>query len=293
MNTTKIIQLNSAVLMLCMFLHVTAFAQELEAYRIYNNKGKQVEFGAMVNQLNKNQVILFGELHNNPICHWMQWELTKACYEKNQNMVLGAEMFETDDQVVIDEYLSDQIKLDHLKKEAKVWPNFATDYQPLLDFSKEKNVPFIATNTPRRYASLVSKEGIEGLNSLSVTSKAFLPPLPYEVLQNDSGYADMRIMMGGHGMDVELLVAAQALKDYTMAYNINRNLSGKGLFIHFNGSFHSQKFSGIYGYLKEMNKDTEIGVIAVVEEDSLEYNKDWKGLGDFVIVVPSSMTKTH
>ena len=71
--------------MLCMFLHVTAFAQELEAYRIYNNKGKQVEFGAMVNQLNKNQVILFGELHNNPICHWMQWELTKACYEKNQN----------------------------------------------------------------------------------------------------------------------------------------------------------------------------------------------------------------
>lgn len=270
-----------------------AQAQELEAYRIYNSKGKQVEFGAMVSQLTKNDVIMFGELHNNPICHWMQLELTKAAFAKTASLVLGAEMFETDDQVVLDEYLKDQIKLDHLKKEAKVWPNFTTDYLPLVDFAKANELPFIATNTPRRYASLVSKEGIEALNNLSDEAKSFLPPLPYDVLANDSGYAYMRKMMGGHGMDVELLIAAQALKDYTMAYNINNNIKEGELFIHYNGSFHSQKYSGTYGYLKEMNKGLSIGVIAVVEEDELMYKDEWKALGDYVIAIPSSMTKTH
>jgi uncharacterized iron-regulated protein len=285
----------SLVLVLCGSIFNSAFTQELEAYRIYDKSGKKVEFGKMSKELQSKQVILFGELHNNPISHWMQLELTKSLAEKSNKLALGAEMFETDDQLVLDEYLEGLMKVDQFKKEAKVWPNFDTDYLPLLDFAKEMDFPFIATNVPRRYASLVSKMGQSALDSLTSEAKALFPALPYEVTEGDSGYADMRAMMGTHGMgmNVEDFIAAQALKDYTMASFIFRNLPQNGTFIHFNGSFHSQKFSGIYNFLKKENPELKIGVIATVESDDLEFQKEWKILADYIIVAPTSMTKTH
>lgn len=270
-------------------------AQNPEAYRIYNSKGKQVDFGMVADKLAKNDVVFFGELHNNPICHWLQFELTQALQGRVDTLVLGAEMLECDDQLVVDEYLQGFIPLKHLEKEAKLWPNFRTDYLPLLDLAKEDTLRFIATNVPRRYASLVSKKGMSSLDSLSEGAKAILPPLPYTVTIQDAGYIEMRAMMGFHGggVGVDDMIAAQALKDYTMAWNIFRHLPEEGLFLHFNGSFHSQKFAGIYNYLKARNKRLKIAVIATVESEDLGFKEEWKELGDYILVTPESMTKTH
>jgi uncharacterized iron-regulated protein len=270
-------------------------AQEtMDAYKIYSQNGKSASFEEMAKTLAKNDVILFGEMHNNPIDHWLQIELVKYLANKHK-LTLGAEMFERDDQLVLTEYLLGKIKLDHLKKEAKLWPNYETDYAALVEFAKENEVEFIATNVPRRYASLVSREGPIALDSLSEEAKRFLPQLPLLVDSNDVGYLDMRGMMGGHGhgMNIDYLIAAQALKDYSMASSIAQHMQEDGIFIHFNGSFHSQKFAGINTYLINLKPKTSIGVIASVESDDLLFNDEWKELGDFIIVTPSSMTKTH
>ena len=65
------------------------------------------------------------------------------------------------------------------------------------------------------------------------------------------------------------------------------------LFVHFNGSFHSQKFSGINTYLKKLDPLLKVGVIASTESETLAFQDDWKELGDFIIVTHTSMTKTH
>jgi uncharacterized iron-regulated protein len=65
------------------------------------------------------------------------------------------------------------------------------------------------------------------------------------------------------------------------------------LFLHFNGSFHSQKFSGILAYLKAAEPKLKIGVISSVSSDYLEWNEEWEGLGTYILVVPEEMTKTH
>ncbi|HAW21380.1 MAG TPA: iron-regulated protein [Flavobacteriales bacterium] len=268
--------------------------QELESYRIYDSKGKQVDFGSMNAGLEKADVILFGEMHDNPIIHWLQLEMCKARIDGNE-LVLGAEWFESDNQVVMDEYLAGVITHDHLKKEAKVWPNYKTDYSPIIDFAKTNNLDFIATNIPRRYASLVSKQGPNALDSLGQDSKVLLPALPYSVTKDDEGYERMRSMMGahGHGMNIDYLIAAQALKDYTMAQNILSNRTKKQQFIHFNGTFHSQGHDGIANYLMAADKKMKVSVIATVEADALDWNEEWNGYGDFLIVTPASMTKTH
>ena len=58
-----------------------AFVSDKPAYRIYNQKGKDIPYSKMVRQLADADIIFFGELHDNPIAHWLQRELTGVCIE--------------------------------------------------------------------------------------------------------------------------------------------------------------------------------------------------------------------
>ena len=123
-----------------LFLIVTSlvgFSQNKPAYVIYNAKGKQVGYQKMIADLAKKDIILFGESHNNPISHWLEYEVT-ADLAKQKPMVLGAEMMEADNQEAVDKYLKGEIDEEQLPKEARLWLNYATDYAPLLNFAKEK-----------------------------------------------------------------------------------------------------------------------------------------------------------
>jgi uncharacterized iron-regulated protein len=82
--------------------------------------------------------VFFGELHDNPIAHWLELQVTKDLYtEKGGKLVLGAEMFEADNQVVLDEYLKGIITGKQFETEAKMWQNYATDYKPMVDFAQK------------------------------------------------------------------------------------------------------------------------------------------------------------
>ena len=101
-----------------------------------------------------------------------QLELTKEIFEKiNEDIVLGAEMYETDDQLILNEYLGGHYDYKIFAKEAKVWPNDQTDYLPLLNFARSNQLSFIATNTPRRYANMVYKNGFKAFNHLTESAK--------------------------------------------------------------------------------------------------------------------------
>ena len=65
-----------------LFILLTAMRGDLPAYQIFNEKGKSSDFGKLLNAAADADVVLFGELHNNPISHWLQLELTKALYNK-------------------------------------------------------------------------------------------------------------------------------------------------------------------------------------------------------------------
>ncbi len=74
------------------------------AYKIFNEKGKEISYQNMLKSLKDADLLFFGELHNNPIAHWLQFELTKDLFQiKNDDLMLGAEMFEDDNQMILDE----------------------------------------------------------------------------------------------------------------------------------------------------------------------------------------------
>lgn len=275
---------------------VTLQAQDLPAYQLFDSKGKPVNFKKLVNASADSDIVFFGELHNNPIAHWLQLELAKALHEKTEGKLsLGAEMFESDNQLLLDEYLSGQINAKAFEEEARVWNNYNTDYKPLVLFAKEEGLPFIATNIPRRYANLVYRGGFEGLESLSDAAKEYTAPLPVSYDSELPGYKKMITMMGGHGSGSENLPKAQAIKDATMAYFISRSLPNGGIFMHINGSYHSDNKEGIIWYLVEAYApEAQVMTITTVEQSQLkELDEENQGKADFTLVVTDRMTKTY
>lgn len=272
------------------------FSQNATAYQFYTKKGKKVKFERMVNQLLKYDVVLFGENHDNSINHWLELQLTKALYsKKGKDLILGAEMFERDNQSQLNAFLAGELKEKDLKDSIRLWNNYTTDYHPLIDFAKTHHLKFIATNIPRKYASQVYKEGLKSLDFLPANEKKWMMKLPVIVDMETPGYPEMLEMMFDHMEEAGInFVAAQAVKDATMAESILHHWSQGKLFLHYNGNYHSKEYGGIYWYLKKQNPHLKIAVISVFEseENSISLPKDAK-LTEFNLVTPSDMTKTY
>lgn len=273
-----------------------SFKGHKKTYQIFDQNGKVLTYDKMVKKIAEADIIMFGELHNNPIIHWLQFEVTKDIYENhNDFLALGAEMYEADNQLIINEYLGGHLDYKSFSKEAKVWPNDKTDYKPLLDFARENQLTFVATNIPRRYAAMVHKDGFRAFNDLNDEAKRYIAPLPIEYDEKLPGYANMVKMMGGHGnKKVANMAKAQASKDATMAHFILKNWRKDRTFIHYNGAYHSMNYEGIVWYLKKENPDLKVATIHCVEQDDIEkLEEDNKSKAHFIVAVPSTMTKTY
>ncbi|MEM7161218.1 MAG: ChaN family lipoprotein [Bacteroidota bacterium] len=278
------------------FIILLLFAWKLNygqksSHIIYNSNGKKTSYKKMLKALEKKDVILFGELHNDPIAHWLQFEMTADLYQQRK-LVLGAEMLEADNQIELNDYLTGIITFHEFDSIARLWNNYKTDYAPLVDFAKENEIRFIATNIPRRYANRVYKRGFETLDSLSQKEKKWIAPLPIPFDSELPNYKKILTMMGDHGSPK--LVMAQAIKDATMANFILKNHQEGSLFIHYNGAFHSNNYEGILWYLKRDRSDLDFGTISTVLQRNVhEFLKENRGLADFIICVDENMTRTY
>ena len=288
------------VIIFLILLANISFAQEKPAYVIYDNQGKKIDYGTMLNGLVKSDIVFFGELHNNPISHWLELQLAKDLYSHKKNkLVIGAEMFEADNQIIIDEYFKDLIKTSSFENECRLWPNYKTDYKPILEFAKSKKIKFIATNIPRRYAAIVAKKGFEGLKNVSQEARKYIAPLPINYDPNLPCYKNMLNMgkhikgMMGPAKNINL-PKAQAIKDATMAYFILKNLKKGDMFYHFNGAYHSDNYQGIVWHIKISDKKKIIKTITtVMQKDLSSIDSETRKKADYIIVVPEDMTTTY
>lgn len=283
-------------LFVSILIPVFVMAQTPQPYKLYKANGKNAKYDKMIEKMAEADVVLFGELHNNSLCHWMQLQVTKSIYEKDSAMTMGAEMFESDNQMIVDEYFNGSIRTRDFEKEMRLWDNYKTDYKPILEFARENGMRFVASNVPRRYAAIVNKNGLTALEDLSAEAKKFLPPLPIPFDTLAPNYKEMLNMsMGGHGMGGNMLnmVKAQAIKDATMAHFIVENLEEGKTFIHFQGDFHSKSYGAIYWYLGQYKAGLNIVTLSTVEAEDLDFDESYEKLADYILVIPKDITKTY
>lgn len=278
-----------------------SYTNDNPAYVIYNSSGKKVSYSEMLRSVSGADILFFGELHNDVISHWLELKLTEDLFKlKGDKLVVGAEMWEADNQLVLDELMkSPFVDLNTYIESSVMWQNFTNDYLPILRYAKDNEIPFVATNVPRRYARIVSKRGDAALDSLTAEAKSYIAPLPIHMDLKADFYnyiADVfkeTQQMAMTGTSLTNIVKAQMVKDATMAHFILQNLPDKGYFFHFNGELHSAFSSGIGYYIKHYAPKVKFKTISVMKMSNPMEFKSKESRADFNIVVPENMSVSY
>lgn len=272
-------------------------------FKIYNTKTKQIVTPEQIAiDCNNADVIFFGEEHNDSAGHYLETAIFKALFDQyGSKLALSMEMFETDCQLVLNEYLAGFIAESRFIKEARAWNNYK-DYKPTVEFAKENKLAVIAANTPRRYVSMVSSKGMESLQGLPKASKKYLPPLPYDTLAGRYYEKFSEFMGGGSpGTNNPRIYYSQSLWDAGMSYSIYKywkKNKDKKIF-HLVGRFHSDEKLGTAAQLQKRNARIKIINISSFSDSSFA-NPDpmaigwdkFKQLGDYIIITDPDLKKT-
>ncbi len=280
------------------FLTSPALSQlKPENYKIYDTNAKKTcTIAEAIGILSKKNVVFFGEEHNDPTGHQLEIEILKMLHFKNgKRQVLSMEMFETDVQLVMNEYLQNLIREKNFLKEARSWNNYV-DYKPMVEYSRLQGLNVIAANTPNRYVNLVSRKGLAGLDSLNKEARKWLPPMPIDTAAGKY-YENFLKTMGGHKVPGMEIYQAQNLWDSGMAWSIRTYLKKhkSDKILHVVGRFHSDEKLGTVAKLLKLKPSLTIGNISSFS-DSTFNNPDWakfSHLGDYIIITNPDIKKTY
>ncbi len=248
--------------------------------------GKNLTSAQLASKLQKYDVVFFGEYHDQSEIHQYELELLEAMYKaKGEKLALSMEMFEADNQSKLNNFLADTLSEENFLAASRPWPNYRTDYAPLVNFAKEKKMPVIAANVPRFLAAHVAKnnastEGVEAQYQQWLPKHTYAPEGAYK----DKFYAQMSSPAAPMKMPPQRLAAvyaAQCLKDDKMAESIaafadaHQNMQ----ILHINGCFHSDAHLGTAQKLEALRPELKVAVITPLERKQ----KGEKPAGDFVV----------
>lgn len=273
-------------------------------YVVYDREGRRVTLGALVVAATDDEVLLVGEEHDDMVGHAIEAEILdlvagSMAPTPGRRIVLSLEMFERDVQYIVDEYLEDLISEDHFLRSTRPWDDYEARYRPLVELAKERGMPVVAANAPRRYVSRVTRHGPESLSALPETARRFLPPLPYpgpSPAYQAQWNAIMEEAMAGYEGGAEgraysvnpNTIWSQALWDASMGHAVSQALVSHvgGFVIHFAGSFHVEKGTGILERISDYRPGTRVTTVVMTKVDDVEaWSRDEHGpLADFVVL---------
>jgi uncharacterized iron-regulated protein len=284
----------------CQIFSLFAFSQDSMSfnYKIYDTRAKQtVPLGNIINDLASNDVLFFGEEHNDSAGHYLENKIFRLLDQRYKNQVaLSLEMFETDNQLVLDEYLAGQIDESRFSKDLRLWSNYK-DYRPMIEYAKQNKIRVIAANPPRRYVTMVSRRGMKSLDSLSKQAKTYLPPLPYDTLTGRYREKFYEVMKGSPGGDNPRVYYSQTLWDAGMSNSIYQYLKNNRWMkvFHCVGKFHVEEKLGTAAQLQKRNRKLKILSIICFPDKSFS-NPDWEAfskLGDYIILTNPDLKRTY
>jgi uncharacterized iron-regulated protein len=267
-------------------------------FKIFDTRARQITtIENIAAGLKDADVLFFGEEHNDSAGHYLKAEIFKVLHQLfGADLALSLEMFETDCQLVLDEYLAGHISEERMIKEARAWNNYK-DYRPLVEYAKRNRLDVIAANPPRRYVNMVSRRGMQSLDSLPKASKKYLPPLPYDTLGGRYREKFMEFMRGGSpGTGNFRMYYSQNLWDAGMAWSIYRyhKKNKRKKIFHCVGRFHSDEKLGTVAQLQKRNPKLGILNISCFSNTSFA-DPDWEKfshLGDYIILTDPDLKKT-
>ena len=258
----------------------------VSAAQFSDAKGQELTAAQLAQKLAKYDVVFFGEYHDQNEIHKSEIDLLEALHKiKGEKLALSMEMFEVDNQEKLNSFLSGSLSEENFLAASRPWPNYRTDYAPLVNFAKEKRMPVLAANVPRFLAAHVAKNnastaGIEEQYQKWLPKTTYAPDGAYK----DKFYAQMNSPEAPMKMPPQRLAAvyaAQCLKDDKMAESIAAfcDAHKKMQVLHINGCFHSDGHLGTAQKLEALRPKLKVAVITPLERRQ----SGTAPAGDFVV----------
>ncbi|WP_319381084.1 ChaN family lipoprotein [Thiomicrorhabdus sp.] len=253
--------------------------QTLYDYRLVDaNTLHPLNLETLSRKLRSYDVIFFGEFHGNQAAHLLEAQLLAELYAQNPKLIVSMEMFERQQQTILNRYLDGEIGETRLVNEAPTWSNYKADYRPIVEFSRQNFLKVIAANAPTDTVRCVGRHGIGYIDHLSNHAKTLIAvdhthAFP-EYRQRYFEFMDKMRKLSEERKTFSY--QAQLLRDRTMAESINNALqnaeTGTRL-IHFNGSFHSEDSLGTVAVLQALNPDLKVAVITPLRGETAPFSE--------------------
>ncbi|KHE16146.1 iron-regulated protein [Aeromonas hydrophila] len=207
-------------------------------------------------------IVLVGELHTHPAVHLLQARMLAGLAADGRPLVLSMEQFSRADQPVLDAYLAGRIGEAALIRDGNAWPNYQSDYRPLVEFAKAHHLPVIAANAPKPLVSCVGQEGPAWLDQLPASRRS---QLARTLTLGDDPYRQ-KFMASLHHGDADSNArrfAAQTSWDDTMAESMVdylRSHPGRRI-MHIAGNFHVEGGLGLASRIASRNPDLKVALV--------------------------------
>ncbi len=294
--------------------------------------GAVVGWGEIMTAVAGADVIVLGEEHDDAVGHGFQLAVVEDVLQRWPGSAVSMEMFDRTEQAAVDDYLADFIDLETFqertastrwlklsrqyhagelnrktfeKRIARLgWPDWESNYQPIVDAAKAAGAPVIAANTPWLvYMSVARRDGFDRLDDVTAAQRSLfevpdrIPEGEYrkrfwEVLagraEGEPADDDDGDEQGAHpGFDDETILGmfrGQLVMDATMAASIaETRRAGAEKVVHLVGHFHCDFEGGFVQELRSRDPDARILVITVLAEAETQLRDEDSGRADFVV----------
>ena len=197
--------------------------------RVVAGQASGVTWDAMLDSLATADVVFLGEQHDDSSTHRLELAVLEGLDERGRRPIVALEMFERDVQPLLDRYMAGETGEADFLASSRPWPNYDTDYRPMVELARERGWRVIASNVPRPIASAVSRAGLGMLDTLQAAERAFVAA---DISCPDDQYRRKFVAamggMGGHGGSdeaaaqamLERFYQAQCIKDETMGESV-------------------------------------------------------------------------
>lgn len=263
------------------YTHTNSHATSAEVtsfydYQLYTPSGEHIALSKLPIELQQADVILIGEWHTHAGVHRFQTDMLKQLTSYDRSLALSMEQFTRDKQPVVDAYLRGEIGEQYLMKQANAWPNYESDYRPLVEFAKQKNLPVIAANAPKSIVRCIGRQGLDYINKLDDDQRMFIAQA---INTGSSPYKEkfMASMHHGKPEQTEKQFAAQVTWDETMAESIVSYLDDNpgAQIVHVAGKFHTEQGLGTAASILSRNPSLKVVVISPTD-NVLSDNTDYQ-----------------
>ncbi len=299
------------------------------------HSGDPVRWEDLLTRVAAADVTIIGELHDDAVGHAFQRAVVEDAIAREPNLALSMEMLDRSEQSIVDDYVADRIdrekfyeltastrwrkvaneylagEINKSKFKERIlrigWPDWETNYQPIIDTAKDGGGRIVAANAPwLRYSKLITEDGYEKLETLTDEQRRLIetPEVPesgtyrerfWEVMvdraegeepeesESDGDDSDAAHMEMSDEV-VRRSFHSQMMYDATMAGSMAEALeSGARKVIHLVGQFHSDFEGGTVLELRRRFPGARILLISMQREPVKALREEDTDRADIVV----------